>query len=94
MDREWINLGAQVCVKIKDKFYAHESWDKCYMKIAHDFTEIKKRARVYFSGKSETEMLKELAKYDHDDLKLLCMNFKDEADAKGTAMATEKPSMA
>ena len=63
-----INIGATVCAKLKIIYYPDKPWIECYRLVAGKFTELKNIARKFYAGKSEIEILQELAKYSNSDI--------------------------
>lgn len=58
-----ISRGATVCKKLKI-IYPEKSW----MDIAVVFTNVKKKIRILYDGKTEPDFLKELEKFSVSDL--------------------------
>lgn len=63
-----INLGAPVCVKIKDFYYPDVHWSKCGLQVADKFAQLKKITQTALPDKTMPEILRELAKYTNQDI--------------------------
>ena len=63
-----INLGESICRRIKQAYYPHVAWPECYQQVAKDFTELKKIARKFFSTEDEQGMLKQLTRFQEEDI--------------------------
>lgn len=63
-----INLGAVICEKLRNLFFTREPWAKCTDKVSKKFTELKINARLFFTTLDEIEMLREVSKYNEQDL--------------------------
>ena len=63
------NLGAPICIKLKNIYFSEIKWPDCYKEVANKFTQIKRIARKLYADKEELAMLKELARYSQDDIK-------------------------
>ena len=66
--REIINLGEPICEKIKQIYFPVAPHSGCYNEIGAKFTDLKKIARKFFSGKTEKEMLIELGRFSKEDI--------------------------
>jgi hypothetical protein len=64
-----ITLGEPICEKIKQLYYNDRPWIECYKDVAKIFTELKRRAHLFYVDKNRVEVLKELSKYCHQDIK-------------------------
>lgn len=58
-----------ICEKLKTFYHPETSWVECYKQIAEKFTVVKQKARKFYVGQSDIEILKELRNYSTDDLK-------------------------
>ncbi len=63
-----INLGAEICEKLKIIYFSNIAWPECYKDISIKFTELKKIMRKFYTEKSDLDILKELIKYDTMDI--------------------------
>ncbi len=63
-----IMLGEPVCRKIKEIYFADETWFSCYRRVGDKFTELKRIARKFYGDKDEALLLEELKKYSTKDI--------------------------
>ncbi len=66
---EQVELGAQICIKLKQIYYPHDSGYDSYRKIADKLTQLKQKARLVLAHLNEVEMLKTLRGFSHADLR-------------------------
>lgn len=64
-----MELGAQICIKLKQIYYPSDSGYDSYRKIAEKLTKLKQKARVILAHMNEVEMLRELRNFPEADLK-------------------------
>lgn len=58
--KEEIELGAEICARIKKLLFPQDLWVNVYKKVAAKFTEMKKKAIIYFPGLEKLELLKKI----------------------------------
>ena len=63
-----IILGSTICEQLKAIFHTESAWSECHQDIAKKFTELKVKARKFYSGKADIEILKELQRYAKEDI--------------------------
>lgn len=63
-----INLGAEVCSRIKRLRYDALPWVDCYKQIADDFTRVKNNARVIYPGQLIIKILANIRSWSDTDL--------------------------
>jgi hypothetical protein len=44
-----ISLGEPICIKLKQIYYPETNWFQCYKDVGKKFTELKKKARLFYS---------------------------------------------
>jgi hypothetical protein len=76
---EEVNLGEQICLKIKHIYFANTAWNACYRKVGDKLIEIKAKARKCLAGMTEIEMLQILRNFSTNDIKDLMDEAKDTA---------------
>lgn len=59
-----INLGVDVCKKLKDIYFADSSWNDCHQKVSQKFTVFKKILRKFYSESNNVELLKRIKLFD------------------------------
>ena len=67
--KQIINLGAPICERIKQIYYPDKPWVECYKQVSTKFTQLKTIAKNFYTDKNEREILMELTKYSHDDIR-------------------------
>ena len=63
-----ITLGEGICAKLKVIYFSDKAWIDCYKQVAEKFTVMKNIMRKFYTEKTDTEILKELIKYDTTDI--------------------------
>lgn len=66
-----------MCEKLKNIYFNDIHWSDCYKNVAVKFTELKEKARKFYVEKQEIEILKELCKYNEQDLIDMMSHTKD-----------------
>ena len=63
-----INLGAEVCARVKRLRYSNTTWIECKDNVAIDFTTIKRRARDIYPGEHILKILANIRSWSDTDL--------------------------
>lgn len=69
--KEEINIGEELCIKLKRMYYKDTLWVDCHHKISADLTTIKKNAKKFYSLSSTLEALKKIRNVGVEDLDYL-----------------------
>lgn len=64
-----IEIGASICSIVRQTYFNDMPWSQCCMKVADKFTQLKKKARVFYGEMDECDLLLNLAKYSPSDVK-------------------------
>jgi len=68
-----INLGAEICNRLKKLYYPEIEWgDGMSQVIAKLFTKLKTQARIFFPDCAEIELLQKICKFNDISFKELC----------------------
>ena len=62
-------LGESLCQAIKRLFFAERSWFDSYREVANLFSELKKKAKIYFPTLDDEQFLTEINKWPDITLK-------------------------
>lgn len=63
-----INLGAQVCERLRIIYYKNKKWTECHKEVSKDFSRLKEIAKKFYTDLTEHEILVELNRYNDSDI--------------------------
>jgi len=67
--KERVNLGAEICQRLKNIFHKDENWINCNPKITQLFTKFKQKLRICYPNEEEEVILKQARHWTDIDIK-------------------------